>query len=215
MTQRSTPSHVNSLTQVVIAAGGKGTRLVKSGYLQPKCLIELNGQTVLSRIMTLAAQQNIRKILILTGYGADQIKQYCSNSKFKDLKIEFSDEEKPLGNGGALVNALPQLDETFLFLYGDLVLDINFIRMHKFHKENDADITIFAHPGDHPLDADIITVDKQNRLKKILKYPHEFRPIPNLINSAIYMINRDSLKSLPHSKIDLSDEQIRWLNLKD
>ncbi len=60
-----------------------------------------------------------------------------------------------------------------------------------------AEFTTVVHPNDHPYDSDIIECDHDGRVKQIHLYPHQTsRSLPNMVNAAMYMIERDSLQRI-------------------
>jgi bifunctional UDP-N-acetylglucosamine pyrophosphorylase/glucosamine-1-phosphate N-acetyltransferase len=102
----------------VILAAGKGTRM-KSELV--KVLHPLLGLPMLSYTIDLSLSEiEAEKTIVVVGYQADQIQE-----RFKDLKIEFAPQEKQLGTGHAVLQALPLLHGftgTVLILCGDVPL---------------------------------------------------------------------------------------------
>jgi len=118
---------VTNFRQAVILCGGAGTRLTQKGILTPKCLLEIGGVTILERQIVALEKSGIDKVLLLLGNGSDTILENLDNWKNKyNLRIDSIKESSPLGTAGALFNALEFLEEKFLFLYGDLLLDTDF-----------------------------------------------------------------------------------------
>ena len=199
---------LNSIDQIVIAAGGAGTRLLKEGFVSPKSLIEFDGVSVLERILISASEQNINKGLLLLHHGSEQVIEQFKNNKHLKIDLNYVIEETPLGNGGCLKNAESLLEDNFFYVYGDLILEVDFARMAFSHFKHKADITLLAHPSDHPFDADLVETDENNLVTKIQKYPHEIRPIKNLVNTAVYAMSNSVLKLIPKEKSDFASEII-------
>lgn len=91
---------------ILILCGGRGTRL-KEITTVPKVLIEYKGRPFLHYLYQQLQFDCEHKVILATGYGSEQIIEYCS-LHFKDIKIVT--ERFPLGTGGAIVNAIKQLD---------------------------------------------------------------------------------------------------------
>jgi bifunctional UDP-N-acetylglucosamine pyrophosphorylase/glucosamine-1-phosphate N-acetyltransferase len=101
---------------IIILAAGKGTRM-KSEL--PKVMHQIDGQSMLARVITTAKTLNPKKIISVIGYGADIIKNQFQN----DQALLFALQEQQLGTGHAVQQALPFLSEEFtLILYGDVPL---------------------------------------------------------------------------------------------
>jgi NDP-sugar pyrophosphorylase family protein len=112
--------------QVVILAGGLGTRLRPLTEAVPKPMVPVLGRPFLDYLIDYLAAQGFRRVLLLVGYlGQDVVDHYGDGSAF-GVNIQYAWEETPLGTGGALKAALPQLEETFLLLYGDSYLPIDY-----------------------------------------------------------------------------------------
>ena len=63
-----------------------------------------------------------------------------------------------------------------------------------------SDLTLFAHPNDHPYDSDLIEVDKNSKIIKFYKKPHKKKYIGNLCLSGIYIINKKLIKKIKKNK---------------
>ncbi|MCZ7621370.1 MAG: sugar phosphate nucleotidyltransferase, partial [Candidatus Kuenenia sp.] len=91
--------------EAIILAGGYGTRLQSVIKDIPKPMADINGRPFLSYLMDYLLCQNIRKILLSVGYKHEIIKNYFG-LRYKNLDIEYVIEDKPLGTGGAIKEAL-------------------------------------------------------------------------------------------------------------
>jgi histidinol-phosphate phosphatase family protein len=184
--------------QVVILAGGLGTRLrsVTGGGL-PKPLVAVNGRPLIDYQLAHVAQAGVKDVIILAGYGADQIKTFCGDGSKWGLNLLTIVESSAAGTAGAVLKAFDYLQPRFLVLYGDTVFDFDIGRMLDFHEKYSPSATLFLHPNDHPYDSDLVEVDDQNRILKFHPYPHLFDAnLPNLVNAGVYIIERDILKNL-------------------
>jgi len=186
--------------QVVILAGGKGTRLKTITKGLPKPLAKINGISILEHIINQCKKYDFLDIKILSSYKSETIEKSFGNGSDFGVKIDYIREDPPLGTGGALISALDNLDEKFLVLYGDTFFDVDLLRLFNFHLENKADATIFIHPNDHPHDSDIVEINKAFQVTKIHPYPHNTEWLPNLVNAAMYVLNKASLYSYSVSK---------------
>ena len=204
MANAERPLGLKYVKQVVIAAGGAGTRLLKRGIESPKALVHIDGTPVLSRILQLASSQKMKRATLLLHHGGDDVISFYQNDSSLDIKIDYLIEGTPLGNGGCLKNAQALLDDHFFYVYGDLILDVDLERMASQHLTSQADITLFAHPSDHPFDADLIDAAENGRVNKIYTYPHTDRPIRNLVNSAIYVVSRSVVDLIHPTKSDFA-----------
>jgi NDP-sugar pyrophosphorylase family protein len=112
--------------QTVILAGGLGTRLWPLTETIPKPMVTVAGVPYLEHQLRLLAQQGLRDVLLLTGYLSEQIQTYFGTGEKLGLRLEYSREPAPLGTGGALRHARRQLQDSFLVIYGDSYLPIQY-----------------------------------------------------------------------------------------
>ena len=113
-------------TQAVILAGGLGTRLWPVTKEIPKPMVSVAGAPYLEHQLRLLREQSITDIVLLTGYLGNQIEEYFGTGRSLGLTIRYSREEVPLGTGGALREAADLLAESFLVIYGDSYLPIQY-----------------------------------------------------------------------------------------
>lgn len=112
--------------QVVILAGGLGTRLWPVTEHVPKPMVPVAGVPYLEHQLTLLHRQGLHDVLILTAYLGNQIEDYFGDGGKMGLRIRYSREPEPLGTGGALRNAMHLLEEVFVVIYGDSYLPIKY-----------------------------------------------------------------------------------------
>lgn len=184
------------MKQVVILAGGKGTRLRERLGGLPKPLIDICGKPLLERQVILAKQHGYTHVLLLVNYAAQYILDFCAGRNNWGLHIDCIDDGEPRGTAGAVLAVFPRLDEEFLVMYGDTMLEVDLTRLHNFHRScPDAAATLLLHPNDHPHDSDLVEIDNNDRITGFHPYPHqEGRYYPNLVNAALYYIRRRALE---------------------
>lgn len=134
------------VTQAVILAGGLGTRLRPLTLTTPKPMVRIQGKPFLEYIVRLLVKNNIKEIIILTGYLGDQIKTYFKDGERFNVKITYSDSGVAAGTGLRLKNAQHLLKEQFLLLYGDNYwpLALPKLQKHLASKKTEALVTVYS-----------------------------------------------------------------------
>jgi NDP-sugar pyrophosphorylase family protein len=112
--------------QVVILAGGLGTRLAERTRQKPKPIIPVAGKAYLEWQIELLRGHGLRDFLLLTGYRAEQIEAHFGNGNRWGVKISYSREPQPLGTAAALRLAEPKIGEHFLLMNGDTFFPIDY-----------------------------------------------------------------------------------------
>lgn len=189
------------MTQAVILAGGKGTRLAERLNGRPKPLVNVCGVPLLQRQIEQLSNQGVRDFVILVNHAADQIEAFLSEHHNFGCAIQVINDGEPRGTAGAVLECLDQLHEEFFVIYGDTLFDINLDRMWWAYQSAGADGLLFLHPNDHPQDSDLVEVDPNNWIIAFHPYPHPpGKNLANLVNAAFYILKRDALapwRSLP------------------
>jgi D,D-heptose 1,7-bisphosphate phosphatase len=172
----------------------------------PKPMIPVAGKPILQWQIEALVAQGMRDITLLVGYKADAIRVFFGNGKAFGARIEYIAEEEPLGTGGAL-SLLPR--EDMLILFGDLYCDVDFLRFIRFHREKQADMTLFVHPNSHPRDSDIVVTDGDDKVVAWKsKRDKERGELRNLVNAGLYVFSGDSLPGGGAIKRDLEHDVI-------
>lgn len=176
--------------KTVIMAGGKGTRISSLINDVPKPMIKINGIPVLEREITCLKKNGLTDIIITVSHLSNIIKDYFGSGKRFGVHIEYFNEEKPLGNAGALFFLQDKLKEDFLLLNSDSIFDINFKKFIEFHKKNGGLATLFTHPNSHPYDSGLIFADGKGRIVKWLA-KEEKRPVyyKNRVNAGLHILS--------------------------
>jgi D,D-heptose 1,7-bisphosphate phosphatase len=180
--------------QLVIIAGGKGTRLKEILGNLPKPMAEVAGKPLLEHQVLLARKYGIRDILILTGYGAEHIERYFGDGAAWNVRIHYQRELQPLGTAGALLDAFDKLDDTFVVMYGDTMVNVDLERLIAAHSPA-ASATLLVHPNDHPQDSDLVEMNDRNEILAFHSYPHPAGAnLQNLVNAALYVFSKQALR---------------------
>lgn len=186
---------------VVILAGGMGTRLRERSGDLPKPMVSVLGKPVLHHQIELCRKHGFTDIALLVHYRHDIIFEYFGDGSGFGVKLNYAIENEPRGTSGALRDSLHLLCERFLVLYGDTFMDVNLRKLWKAHEDSGAVGTLFLHPNDHPQDSDLVDIDADGSVRAILTYPHpEGREVRNLVNAALYVLNRKGLEDVTPEK---------------
>jgi len=188
------------MKQVIVLAGGMGTRLKEVTKDLPKPMVPVLGKPLLQHLIEQCVEFGFGNIKLLVSYKKDVIETYFGDGSQYGANIQYIVEHTPRGTAGALIDALPELDEQFLVVYGDTFFDIDLASFWKFHQEHSGDGSLFLHPNDHPHDSDLIEVDAEGRVHKIHPYPHDKQWRQNLVNAAVYIFNKNAFKAYKFSK---------------
>ena len=183
------------MKQVVILAGGKGTRLQERLGDLPKPMISIGGKPLLEHQVELARAFGFTDVVIFSCYKPELIEAHLGDGRRWGLNIRHIIERQPLGTAGAVLAGLDSLAERFLVLYGDTMVNVDLQRIWAAHEESKADATLLLHPNNHPFDSDLVEVDAGSRITAFHNRPHpEGRYFQNLVNAGLYVLERKALE---------------------
>lgn len=184
--------------QLVIIAGGKGTRLGLKDIPKPMCPI--NGKPLLEMQIDLAKRYGINEIFILSGHLSQVIIDYFGDGSKFGVNIHHIVESKPLGTAGSLKLLEGTLKERFLVFYGDVVMDFDIKSFIEFDKQNEKSIgNLIVHPGNHPYDSDLVEVNDKKEIIGFLPKPHPKDLLyRNLNNAAVYILSPKIFNEIPN-----------------
>ena len=113
------------IDEAVILAGGFGTRLQSVVSDVPKPLAPVQGRPFLAFLLERLAAQGFRRVVLATGYMGEKVHQALGD-RWGDMSLVYSRETRPLGTGGAIAQALPQIGgDAFFVLNGDTYLELD------------------------------------------------------------------------------------------
>jgi len=117
------------ITQAVILAGGRGTRLAPITDAIPKPMIKFHGKPFLEYLIEMLRDQGFKRILLLLGYLPETIQEYFGDGNKWGLSIEYSISPVEYETGLRLKIARYQIDPVFLLMYCDNYWPMNFDSM--------------------------------------------------------------------------------------
>jgi len=183
------------INTMVIMAGGQGTRLRPHTENCPKPLLKVRNKPILEHIIERAKSQGFHNFVIAVYYLGDMIKDYFGDGSNWKIKINYLNEESPLGTAGALGLMNPYPEAPFLVTNGDVLTDINYGELLDFHSLHQASATMAVqlHEWQHPFG--VVCIDGVD----IIGF--EEKPISRShINAGVYVLEPDVLSILEIGK---------------
>jgi D-glycero-alpha-D-manno-heptose 1-phosphate guanylyltransferase len=176
------------VTEAVVLAGGLGTRLKSVIQEVPKPMADVNGRPFLEYVLDQVADAGFDHIVLSTGYQAGMIRRHFGDS-YRNMRITYSEEDVPLGTGGAVKKALEVATEnTVLVCNGDSLYKADLGALHALHAAEHADVTIALRPHPDASRYGRVETDERSRITAF----REKDPSggPGIINGGIYLVER-------------------------
>ena len=190
----------------VITAGGKGTRVASVNHSIPKPLLPIAGKPVLQHQIECLKRQGIEQITFTIGYMGEMIREYFGDGSRFGVKIDYIQENVPLGTAGALYYLKNSIRDDFFLINGDLIFDVDLKRMLAFHRVHHATATLLVHPNDHPYDSGLVIADNKGQVHGWLVKEDTRGWYRNCVNAGIHILSPQLLE-----KLDLDREILKPL----
>ena len=195
--------------QLIILAGGAGTRLrARLGDL-PKPMIPIAGKPLLEHQVELAKKHGFTDLIFFVHYRADLIEQHFGNGEKFGVRIRYILEKEPLGTAGAVLAGRELLADRFVVMYGDTMVNVDLERLWHAHEKAGAAATLLLHPNDHPFDSDLVEVSAESRVVAFHNRPHAPKVWrQNLVNAGLYVLEKSALLKCADVKPSEADSKI-------
>lgn len=172
---------------VIILSGGMGTRLQNVVKNIPKTMAPINGIPFLEYTFQYLSQFQVENVILAVGYKRENVKEYFKD-QYKKMHIIYSEEEEPLGTGGAIKKALLKTkQEHVIVMNGDIYTQLNIEELYKQHVSSNAMITLSLKKMK---EFDRFGVVKFDKRKNITEFKEKEYTKQGYINVGIYAMNK-------------------------
>jgi NDP-sugar pyrophosphorylase family protein len=150
--------------------------------------------------------QGIRRLVMCTGFRAEQIEEELGDGSRWNVSIQYSKEMQPLGTAGAIKHAAGFLSAApdFLALNGDSFLEMNFRELVCFHRQQGGLASIAVRRVADAARYGTVHVDE---LGRVVRFSEKMGiPEPGLINGGAYVFKREVLQLIPDGPASLEKD---------
>jgi ADP-ribose pyrophosphatase YjhB (NUDIX family)/choline kinase len=191
-----------AIPQVVIVAGGAGSRVREQIGPTAKLLAPVHGRPFLAFLLELLANQGTTRVHLCLGQYADQVLLALPAATPVGIAVTVSAESDPLGTAGCLRAVAPSLEEEFLLLLGDTYTPVDLADLTRRYRGcgTEAGMAVLEN---HDW---LVPSNVEVRQSQITRYdknatPGELRHV----DYGIALLRRDSLLRLPpRQQLDLA-----------
>ncbi|SFW77150.1 nucleotidyltransferase family protein [Chitinophaga sancti] len=181
------------ITECIVLAGGLGTRLRSVVADKPKCMAPVGDVPFIDYLLRYLLKEGMTHVVLSLGHLSEQVITYIESNEWT-MKVDFVIEEEPLGTGGAIMNALEELEEDeFFILNGDTLFNVDLFDYSNWHQEKGSKLSLALKPMQKFDRYGSVELDENNKITAFLEkqYCDE-----GLINGGIYVANREYLEGL-------------------
>jgi NDP-sugar pyrophosphorylase family protein len=181
--------------KAVILAGGRGTRLAPYTSVLPKPLLPLGQRPILEIIVSQLRDRGFTDITVAVGYLGHLIEAYFGDGRRFGVHMRYSYEDAPLGTAGPLT-LISGLDQPFLAMNGDLLTDLDYSDLYRYHLEQQAAITVALYTKEVKIDLGVLEVNQRHEVEKYTEKP----TYTYTVSMGIYVIDPAALRYIPRGQ---------------
>src|ERR1700744_5946281 len=178
-------------------AGGEGTRLRPMPATQPKPLLPVANRPIMEHVLRLLKRHGFDETVVTVQFLASLVRNYFGDGEDVGMSLQYATEGAPLGPAGSVKTAEDALgDEPFLVISGDALTDIDLSDLIRYHKDNQALVTVALARVPDPLEFGIVIVDDDGRIQRFLEKPSWGQVFSDTVNTGIYVMEPEVLAEL-------------------
>lgn len=180
--------------QVLVMAGGRGTRLGPYTATFPKPLVPIGDMPILELLLRQFKAAGVTEVILAVNHLHHLIRAFFGEGERLGMKISYSLEDTPLGTAGPIGAVMDQLDDVFFVTNGDLLTTLDFAAMLTVHRAANADATIASFRREVKSEFGVLETDSRMRMTGYLEKPVQ----THLVSMGLYVLQRDAVA--PHIK---------------
>lgn len=156
--------------RAVILAGGKGQRLAPYSTVFPKPLMPIGDMPILEVVLRQLKRHGCNEATLAVGRLAELLMAYFGDGGKLAMRITYSFEDKPLGTAGPLA-LMRGLDDHFLVMNGDVLTDLDYADLYRFHRAQGALATIATYQRTVCIDFGVLEADGDQWVTDYIEKP--------------------------------------------
>ena len=170
----------------------------------PKPMAPVAGRPFLEYLILQLAKFGINDIVLSVGYKKELIKSYFRSGESLGVNISYSEEDEPLGTGGAIKKAAQLIDdESMIAMNGDSFLDLNFDDFISFYKNTGVRAALaLAYVEDTARYGRVETGENS----VIKSFSEKGQSGSGLINSGVYLFSRDVINGIAKGNVSVESD---------
>jgi NDP-sugar pyrophosphorylase family protein len=178
---------------VIIMAGGKGTRLKPLTDNTHKSLIPVGGKPIIRHLIDHLATFGLRDVHISVGHLAEQLINYLGDGREEGASIRYIREHIPMGSMGAMTLKNHWPEEHFLVINGDVYSNFDIADFCTEYFSRKIDMAVLAVSNTVKVPYGVLEMQPDGHINGFVEKPgYDF-----MVNAGVYLFNKNILNLLP------------------
>lgn len=192
---------------VVVMAGGRGTRLLPLTADCPKPMLKIGGRPILEMIVRELVGQGMLNITISVNYLRERIVEHFGDGVKFGANIDYLEEQEPMGTAGALADFVPTTDNV-LVMNGDVLSTVDYTGLIDFHRASGAVCTMCVRKYETQVPYGVVQIEN-DQIVGLTEKP----VLEQYVNAGIYVLDAQLLDSFkPKGRKDMTELVLDFLS---
>jgi glucose-1-phosphate thymidylyltransferase len=185
--------------KAIVLAAGEGVRCTPLTNTRSKVMLPVANRPILEYVISALVDNGIEDLVLVVGYEKEKVMNYFGDGNDFGARITYVDQTSQLGTAHAIGLAIPALGDgngSFLVLNGDNIIEKETIS--KLIANHAGDATVLTTPREKVCGYGVV-MSAAGKVKGIFEKPK--RQISHMINTGIYVFNRDIVAEIENTEI--------------
>jgi NDP-sugar pyrophosphorylase family protein len=197
--------------KAIILAAGAGTRLRPLTDACPKPMLPIAGEPLLAHTLAWLHTQGVREAALNLHHLPDVVREGLGDGARWGVALRYSHEPALLGTAGAVrrIDALfpGWIDQTFVLVYGDMLLRLDLAPLLALHREAGAALTMALKRTDTPQSQGMVELADDGRVLRFVEKPQAWAG-GDVANAGVYLCEPRVLAAIPEGVSDFGHDVI-------
>lgn len=187
--------------KAIILSAGEGTRMRPLTLTKPKTMLPVAGKPIIQYNIEALRECGIKDILIIVGYKEEIVKNYFKDGSEFGVNIQYATQSKLEGTANAISYGKDFIEDSLIILNGDIILDEDIIQEIKDdYEKTKPDTLMVITEVEDPSAFGVVELDGE-KIVKIIEKPKPGETDSKLINTGIYIFNKDIFDKIDKTEI--------------
>ena len=189
--------------KAIILSAGEGSRMRPLTLTKPKTMLPVAGKPIIQYNIESLRDNGIKDILLIVRYKEEMVRAYFGDGSDFGVKITYATQEDFLGTANAISYGEDFIEDSLIVLNGDIILDNEIIyEIIKKYNYMKPDTLMVLTEVEDPSAFGVVEIEEGN-IKNIVEKPKKEEAPSNLVNTGIYIFNKDIFEKI--KKTELSE----------
>lgn len=187
--------------KALILSAGEGTRMRPLTLTKPKTMLPVAGKPIIQYNIEALRDCGIKDILLVVGYKEEIVKEYFGDGSELKVNISYATQKNLDGTANAISYGKEFIEDSLIVLNGDIILDSEIIgEIIESYNESKPDTLMVIKEVEDPSAFGVVELDGENIINIVEKPKKEEAP-SNLINTGIYIFNKDIFDKIDKTEV--------------